>query len=73
MEWPKKAKETCCGQRATNVKFLRLIFGDEDSRQFGAEAGVRGDEEGRQEVAAVVQVSHKYLMQGGGSGSQRSG
>ena len=39
------AKETCCGQCPTNVKFLRLIFGDEDSRQFGGEAGVREDEE----------------------------
>ena len=29
--------------------------------------------EGGQEAAAVVQVSHRYLMQGGGSGSQTSG
>lgn len=35
----------CCGQCPTNVKLLKLLFWDEDSRQFGRETGVREDEE----------------------------
>ena len=36
-----------CGQCPTIVKFLRLIFGSEDSRQFGRGAEVRDYEEPR--------------------------